>query len=185
LPETLERQRQELELRSVLGTVFFAVKGQAAPETGRAFARARELWEQLGSPYSRAPACPGGVSRPHRSSRQPVTALVLLDAGCIMTCPAIVPTAELGVIFEMPKQCCSHWTRRWRKPDSNTPGPTEKREAVPRMLTCGSGGTCSPGIEPPPSLSSAGEAMPSKEAGDEQVPILRPRPQSAPLQWSS
>jgi predicted ATPase len=27
-----------------------AVKGQAAPETGHAYARARELWEQLGSP---------------------------------------------------------------------------------------------------------------------------------------
>ena len=49
-----------------------------------------------------------GVSRPHRSSRQPGTALVLLDADCIMTCPAIVPTAELGVLFEMPKQRGSH-----------------------------------------------------------------------------
>jgi hypothetical protein len=37
-----------------------------------------------------------------------VTALVLLDADCIMTCPAIVPTAELGVLFEMPKQRGSH-----------------------------------------------------------------------------
>ena len=27
-----------------------AVKGFAAPETGHAYARARELWEQLGSP---------------------------------------------------------------------------------------------------------------------------------------
>jgi hypothetical protein len=25
-----------------------------------------------------------------------------------MTCPAIVPTAELGVLFEMPKQRGSH-----------------------------------------------------------------------------
>jgi predicted ATPase len=50
LPDDLERQRQELELRSALGAVLFAVKGFAAPETGRAYARARELWEQLGSP---------------------------------------------------------------------------------------------------------------------------------------
>jgi class 3 adenylate cyclase/predicted ATPase len=50
LPETPERQRQELEFWSAFGTVMFAVKGQAASETGRAFARARELWEQLGSP---------------------------------------------------------------------------------------------------------------------------------------
>jgi len=50
LPTTPERQRQELELRSGLGAALMAVRGMAAPETGRAYARARELWEQLGSP---------------------------------------------------------------------------------------------------------------------------------------
>jgi hypothetical protein len=50
LPDTPERQRQELEFLSFLGAVLRAVKGLASPETGRAFARARELWEQLGSP---------------------------------------------------------------------------------------------------------------------------------------
>ncbi len=50
LPDTLERQRRELELRSSVGAVLLAVKGYAAPETGHAYARARELWEQLGSP---------------------------------------------------------------------------------------------------------------------------------------
>ncbi len=50
LPDTPERQRQELELCSALGAVFTAVRGYAAPETGQAFARARELWEQLASP---------------------------------------------------------------------------------------------------------------------------------------
>jgi predicted ATPase len=50
LPDTPTRQRQELEFWSGLGTVLFALKGQAAPETGRAFTRAREIWEQLGSP---------------------------------------------------------------------------------------------------------------------------------------
>ena len=50
LPDTPERQRQELEFRSALGAVLLAVKGFAAPETGHAYARARELWEQLGSP---------------------------------------------------------------------------------------------------------------------------------------
>jgi len=50
LPDTRERQRHELELRSALGEVLHAVMGQAAPETGQAVARARELWEQLGSP---------------------------------------------------------------------------------------------------------------------------------------
>jgi class 3 adenylate cyclase/predicted ATPase len=50
LSDNPERQRQELEFRSSLGAALHAVKGYAAPETGRAYARARELWEQLGSP---------------------------------------------------------------------------------------------------------------------------------------
>jgi class 3 adenylate cyclase/predicted ATPase len=50
LPDTPERQRQELELRSSHGAVFVAIKGAGAPETGQAYARAHELWEQLGSP---------------------------------------------------------------------------------------------------------------------------------------
>jgi len=50
LPDTRERQRKELEFRSGLGAALLIVKGFAAPETGHAYARARELWEQLGSP---------------------------------------------------------------------------------------------------------------------------------------
>jgi len=50
LPDAPERRRQELEFWSALGAVMVAVKGYAAPETGQAYARARELWEQLGSP---------------------------------------------------------------------------------------------------------------------------------------
>jgi predicted ATPase len=50
LADTPERQRQELELWSALGAALRGVKGQAARETGHAYARARELWEQLGSP---------------------------------------------------------------------------------------------------------------------------------------
>ena len=49
LPDTPERQRQELELCSTLGAVLMAAKGIAALETGDAYARARELWEQLDS----------------------------------------------------------------------------------------------------------------------------------------
>jgi DNA-binding winged helix-turn-helix (wHTH) protein/predicted ATPase len=50
LPKTVERKRQELEYRVALGTALRAVKGFAAPETGRALSRARELWEEQGSP---------------------------------------------------------------------------------------------------------------------------------------
>jgi predicted ATPase len=50
LPDDFARRRQELEFHAALGAVLQAVKGFAAPETGHAYARARELWEQLGSP---------------------------------------------------------------------------------------------------------------------------------------
>jgi class 3 adenylate cyclase/predicted ATPase len=50
LPDTPERRREELELCSGLGAALLVVRGYAAPETGDAYARARELWEQLGSP---------------------------------------------------------------------------------------------------------------------------------------
>jgi DNA-binding winged helix-turn-helix (wHTH) protein/predicted ATPase len=50
LPDDLERQRRELEFYGSLGAVLLAVKGFAAPETGHAHARARVLWEKLGSP---------------------------------------------------------------------------------------------------------------------------------------
>ena len=47
-----------------MGAVLQAVKGYAAPETGHAYARARELWEQLGSP-SEFLQVPYGQSRYH------------------------------------------------------------------------------------------------------------------------
>jgi class 3 adenylate cyclase/predicted ATPase len=66
LPDTPERQRQELGFRSALGAVLNAVKGFAAPETGDAYARARVLWEQLGSP-SEFLRVPYGQSTYHMS----------------------------------------------------------------------------------------------------------------------
>jgi class 3 adenylate cyclase/tetratricopeptide (TPR) repeat protein len=48
LPDTLERARQELDLQITLGPVFMAVKGQSSPDTERAYARARELCQQVG-----------------------------------------------------------------------------------------------------------------------------------------
>jgi class 3 adenylate cyclase/predicted ATPase len=64
LPEAPKRQRQELEFWSALGAVLFAVKGAAAPETGHAYARARQLWEQLGFPAEFLQV-PYGESRYH------------------------------------------------------------------------------------------------------------------------
>ena len=64
LPEKPERWRQELEFWSALGAALRFVKGQATPEMGHAFARARELWEQLGFP-SQFLHIPYGQSRYH------------------------------------------------------------------------------------------------------------------------
>jgi class 3 adenylate cyclase/predicted ATPase len=64
LPDTPERQRQELEFCSTLGAVFQALKGPGAPETGEAYARARRLWEQLGC-SSEFLQIPYGQSRHH------------------------------------------------------------------------------------------------------------------------
>jgi DNA-binding winged helix-turn-helix (wHTH) protein/predicted ATPase len=50
LPGNSERLRQQLEFLSALGAVLIAVKGFSAAETGDAYASARKLWEQLGSP---------------------------------------------------------------------------------------------------------------------------------------
>jgi predicted ATPase len=47
-----------------LGAALRFVKGQAAPETGQAYARARELWEQLGCPAEYLHV-PYGQSRYH------------------------------------------------------------------------------------------------------------------------
>ena len=48
LPEGAERDRLELNLQVTLGGAQLAARGWAAPETGRAYGRARELCEQLG-----------------------------------------------------------------------------------------------------------------------------------------
>jgi class 3 adenylate cyclase/predicted ATPase len=64
LPDSPERQRQELELWNALGVVLNVVKGFGAQETGQAYARARALWEHLGSP-SEFLRIPYGQARYH------------------------------------------------------------------------------------------------------------------------
>jgi len=48
LPERPDRDRQELAVQVALGSALIAVHGYAAPETGRAYDRARALCERLG-----------------------------------------------------------------------------------------------------------------------------------------
>jgi predicted ATPase len=64
LPDSPECQRQELELRSSSGAVLQSLKGPGALETGEAYAQARRLWQQLGSP-SEFLQIPYGQSRHH------------------------------------------------------------------------------------------------------------------------
>ena len=47
VPDTPERSQQELGLQIILGPALMASKGIAAPEVGRAYARARELCRQV------------------------------------------------------------------------------------------------------------------------------------------
>ncbi len=47
-PDTTERNQQELRLQIILGAVLMAIKGYASPEARHAYARARELCEQMG-----------------------------------------------------------------------------------------------------------------------------------------
>jgi predicted ATPase len=47
LPETPVRAQQELDLQTAFARVLMAVKGYAAPEVERAYARARELCRQV------------------------------------------------------------------------------------------------------------------------------------------
>ena len=59
LPDGPERRRRELGLQLVLGPALIAAKGVAAPETGRAYARACELCRELGDVPELFPALYG------------------------------------------------------------------------------------------------------------------------------
>ena len=48
LPDIAERAQQELDLQIALGQALLATKGQAAPEVGHTYNRARELCQQVG-----------------------------------------------------------------------------------------------------------------------------------------
>jgi hypothetical protein len=50
IPDVNARQEKELELQITLGHSLMAAKGLAAPEPGEAFARARQLCENLARP---------------------------------------------------------------------------------------------------------------------------------------
>ena len=53
LPESLERDAQELQFLNPLGTTYIAARGYASQEVGPVFIRARELADQIGQPAQR------------------------------------------------------------------------------------------------------------------------------------
>src|SRR5258708_16631054 len=55
-PHSSERTQSDLCLQLAVGRALIAVKGQGAPELGRAFTRAQELCERLGDPPELFPA---------------------------------------------------------------------------------------------------------------------------------
>jgi predicted ATPase len=59
LPDSVSRQRQELELQIVLGRALATTQGYAAPAVGETFTRARALCEQLGRPPEIVPVLYG------------------------------------------------------------------------------------------------------------------------------
>jgi len=67
LPEDPDRWQQELDLQRVLGAALLASKGNAAPETGQAYVRARELSEQLDDTAALIPVL-GALSTYHQTA---------------------------------------------------------------------------------------------------------------------
>src|SRR5215472_11618301 len=59
LPDSVSRQRQELELQIALGRALTVTQGYAAPAAGETYARARALCEQLGRPPEIVPVLYG------------------------------------------------------------------------------------------------------------------------------
>jgi predicted ATPase len=70
LPGGAERDRGELDLQVELGGALIAAKGWAAPETGRAYVRARELCGQLGETGRLIPVL-NGLAVYHISRAEP------------------------------------------------------------------------------------------------------------------
>ncbi|MEH2506618.1 putative ATPase/class 3 adenylate cyclase [Bradyrhizobium sp. AZCC 1578] len=74
VPEA-DRRRRELDLQVALGVALMATQGWAAPEAGRANARARELCEQIGATAQLWPVLYGqwvfhGVRAEHNAARE-------------------------------------------------------------------------------------------------------------------
>src|SRR5262249_34507711 len=59
LPETSERTQREVDMQIALGASLIATKGQAAPEVGQTYTRARQLCQLLDNPPQLFPVLRG------------------------------------------------------------------------------------------------------------------------------
>jgi hypothetical protein len=55
VPDSLDRAHQELELQAMLGSALVVIRGNGAPEVGRAYARVREICHHVGETPPRLP----------------------------------------------------------------------------------------------------------------------------------
>ena len=69
LPDTPDRAARELDLQVALGATLLASKGEAAPEIGRAYRRARELYPAHRQHRPQARGALGLVALPHEPRR--------------------------------------------------------------------------------------------------------------------
>jgi DNA-binding SARP family transcriptional activator/predicted ATPase len=104
LPETSERIQQELAIQLALTAPLQATKGYAAPETGRAYARARELALREGAGKSPQLVQVLGLLGSYYSMRaESQTSLELYERALtiaeVLEDPLLVPITHLGLGF--------------------------------------------------------------------------------------
>ena len=97
LPEDPGRWRQELELQRVLGAALIASKGNAAPETEQAYARARELCERLGDTAGLIPVL-GALSTYHQVAGE-YAAMRRISEDLLRSNSTLAPTAASGTFL--------------------------------------------------------------------------------------
>jgi class 3 adenylate cyclase/predicted ATPase len=94
LPGTPARVQQELDLQIILGPALMATKGPAAPEVEQAYARARELCQQVGDTPHLFPTLQG-LSQFYRNRGELSTALELGEQFYHLAQQEAAPTPRL------------------------------------------------------------------------------------------
>jgi class 3 adenylate cyclase/ABC-type transport system involved in cytochrome c biogenesis ATPase subunit/tetratricopeptide (TPR) repeat protein len=107
LPDTPKRQDLELDLQITLGAALIAAKSYAAPETGAAFDRARQLAEELGEAERLMPVLYGQTLFHMDAGRRPAA---LATAQRLLTLGGDLDTAAL-LAHRLIAACCVHMGR--------------------------------------------------------------------------